>query len=104
MREMILHSAVKSDCGTIIMRGKSHADCFIKGKINNIKMSKRAIDQGFSTNKREFIDREIAANVARRAGQVDKNIKILFSEDLWSKQSGGKYEYAEEIGYFVRIR
>lgn len=40
-------------------------------------------EQGFVLNDGTFVDRGMAAYVAYRAGQIDKEKSILFSEDLW---------------------
>lgn len=43
-------------------------------------------EQGFLTNEGNFVDRIEAKKIAREAGQLlptDRNLKILFSEDLW---------------------
>ncbi len=39
--------------------------------------------QGFLTNKNRFVDREEAAQIAYEAGQTDKLLVRLFSEDLY---------------------
>lgn len=44
-------------------------------------------DQGFKTSQRNFVDREEAMRIARRAGQILKDPTFqpdtLFSEDVW---------------------
>ena len=43
-------------------------------------------NQGFVTDKGEFVDRFVACRIAYRAGQIIQKtgpINILFSEDMW---------------------
>ena len=41
------------------------------------------VKQGFITNKDRFVDRKEAAQIAYKCGQISKEQKTLFSEDLW---------------------
>jgi hypothetical protein len=43
--------------------------------------------QGFVTDVGEFVDRKIALDIAKNAGQIKNSIHhtMLFSEDLWDK-------------------
>lgn len=100
MSEVIRHAAVKSVDGWIFL-GKSHAECFGKAHYIGIKMSKKADDQGFVTSEGRFVSRGEAAVIAIDADQVDRDIKILFSEDLWSRQEGGFHNYDEIKGYVL---
>lgn len=97
--EKILHAAVKSETGLIFV-GKCHGDCFWQAANMKIKMSQRANDQGFMTDNGRYVSREEAARIAYEAGQIDKKIEYLFSEDLWSKKDNGKFEYDYIKGYF----
>lgn len=40
-------------------------------------------EQGFLTNLNRFVDREEAAIIALKAGQITEEIKRLYSEDLY---------------------
>lgn len=97
--ERITHAAVFTKEGYPIM-GKSHADCFHLAKNTGIEMSQRAAHQGFMTSNGRYVERPEAAKIAIEAGQVRADCKILFSEDLWSKHSGGWYEYDSVKGYY----
>jgi hypothetical protein len=96
--ERITHAAIKAIDDSVVL-GKSHADCFEKSRELGIDISKKARDQGFQTNCREFVDREEAARIAFICDQIGCPVGVLFSEDLWSKSHGGKYDYDEQSGY-----
>lgn len=98
-KERITHAAVKAENGMILL-GKSHADCFHQAKNTGIEMSQKALDQGFMTSKGRYVTRRDAAFVAIEAGQVRHGIEILFSEDLWSPQADGQFEYDYIKGYY----
>lgn len=101
MKEKIMHAAVKTVNGMIIL-GKCHGDCFWQGKNIGLKMSPKATDQGFFTNKGRYVDRESAARIAKRAGQLDpysnRKVKVLISEDIWCQRE--RFEYSQSRGYF----
>lgn len=97
--ERILHAAVKSENGMVIL-GKSHAECFQIGANVGLVMSKKALDQGFFTNKGRYVTRSDAAFVAVEAGQVRAGVEILFSEDLWGSMADGQFQYDHVKGYF----
>lgn len=99
--EVICHAAVKSKDGEIFI-GKHHAECFHKGFDKKIKMSSKADDQGFVTNRNRFVDRQEGAKIALDSGQIDRKTTILFSEDLWSVEYNGKYNYDKEKGYVIK--
>lgn len=99
--ETIKHAAVKSEDGWIFI-GKCHADCFHKAHHIKVKMSQKADDQGFVTSLGRYARRGAAAQIARRAGQIDKPTQLLFSEDLWSDMYSGKYDYCEIKGYVLK--
>lgn len=94
-KEVIKHAAVKS-VGGMIFLGKSHRDCFHQAHYVDVVMSPKALDQGFFTSHGRYVDREEAAAIAVAAGQVDPQVKILFSEDLWL---GGIHKYDSIKGY-----
>lgn len=97
--EVIKHAAVKSVDGWIFL-GKCHADCFHQAHNIGVKMSQSADDQGFVTSHGRYLRRRPAAILAGDAGQVDRKIAILFSEDLWHKEHGGQFQYDPIEGYF----
>lgn len=97
--ELIKHAAVISESGMVFL-GKCHADCFHQAFNVRVKMSSGSEKQGFFTNKGRFVGRSEAADIALAAKQIDKPIKILFSEDLWSKSDGGKFNYDSIDGYY----
>ena len=39
--------------------------------------------QGFLTNKNRFVSRRLGAKIALKAGQINKEIQTLYSEDLY---------------------
>lgn len=39
--------------------------------------------QGFLTNKNRFVSRRLGAKIAFKAGQINEEIKTLYSEDLY---------------------
>lgn len=41
------------------------------------------VEQGFLTSKNRFVDRKEAGKIAFEAGQTDKLIDYLYSEDVW---------------------
>lgn len=99
MSEEIKHAAVKSEDGWIFI-GKCHADCFHKAHNINVKMSKKAEDQGFVTSMGRFVQRGEAAKIAFDNGQIVKGTKLLFSEDLWCPSYNGQFDYDEIKGYW----
>lgn len=100
--ERILHAAVKSKDGSLTFFGKCHADCFYKGQAMGVRMSSKAIDQGFLSNKGNYHSRDMAAKIAFEQGQIDKPASFLFSEDLWSPMYNGKYYHDEIKGYVLK--
>lgn len=74
-KERILHAAVKTVTGYVVV-GKSHADCFWSGKNMGLEMSSRSHHQGFVTNKGRYVNRKIAAQIAKRCGQINSKSKI----------------------------
>ncbi len=100
MKEAIKHAVVKTECGMILL-GKCHADCFYIGQNLSLKMSKKADDQGFFTNKGRYVDRKKAAVIAKRAGQLKKDdrrkVTYLLSEDIWYQTD--RFIYCPMRGY-----
>jgi len=100
--ELIKHAAVKALNGMILL-GKCHAECFEQGFHSGIKMSKRAHDQGFITSHGRFVSRSEARLLAIEAGQIKQmeySYSLLFSEELWSEESGGRFNYCYIRGYY----
>lgn len=97
--ERILHAAVKDKNGTIFT-GKCHSDCFRNIAFTGFQRSQKPEDQGFVTDKGRFVERGVAAKIAFRAGQIKEAKSLLYSEDLWSEASGGKFKYHPSRGYY----
>lgn len=103
--EMISHAAVlgylKFGRNVVpqVFLGKQHADCFHQAANIKARTSSKAADQGFLTSKGKYVDREQAAKIAVKAGQVAQGTKVLCSEDLWSERHGGKFNYDFVRGY-----
>lgn len=100
-KEKILHAAVKTTTGYVVL-GKCHADCFYTGKSMGLEMSSKSEDQGFTTNKGRYVNRKIAANIAKKAKQVHtggnvgeskRKISYLLSEDIWYQRE--RYLYSQ---------
>ena len=43
----------------------------------------------------------LSAQIAIAAEQIAQSVTILFSEDLWSAEYGGKYQYSHAEGYHI---
>lgn len=97
-RELIRHAACKTTEGAIFI-GKSHGDCAEKMMAMSLEPSAKGPDGGFMTSKGRYVERAEAAALALLAKQIDTPTPYLFSEDLWSKQHGGKHHYDEIQGY-----
>lgn len=97
--EFIKHAAVKSADGWIFI-GKCHADCLHKMHHISVMYGKGADCQGFITDHGRFVQRGEAARIAIESGQITKETNLLFSEDLWSEQDGGQFDYDEIRGYY----
>ena len=98
--EKITHAVVLTTKG-IPLFGKCHADCFYQGKNTGLKMSSKADDQGFFTSKGRYVNRAIAAKIAKKAGQLDpkdkRKVSHLLSEDIWYQTDRFIYDY--KLGY-----
>ena len=99
--ELIRHAAVISVDGWIFI-GKCHGDCFHKAHHLSVKLSSKADDQGFVTNKGRYVGRLEAAELAFTNKQIDEPTSMLFSEDLWCPTYNGKYSYCEIKGYHLK--
>jgi lactam utilization protein B len=100
--ELIKHAAIVSDTCMIFL-GKCHSDCFCQAFNVGIKVKSAAWAQGFFTNRGRFVSRTEAAEIAMASKQVEGEVKILFSEDLWSPTDGGKYLYNSIDGYYQAV-
>lgn len=95
---MISHAAIRiKEPPYTVFTGKHHADCYKKYNTINPK-----VEQGFVTDKGEFVSRSKAAGIAFDCGQIDHIPSVLFSEDFWSVVYNGKYDYDEQKGYILK--
>ena len=105
MTERILCAAIHFDDGKrydnqpsnietgIVICGWRHPNCFAvyRALCPNRTYAKQRVDaglielQGFITTTGRFVDRMVAAQIARDAGQIEytKRLRILMSEDLY---------------------
>lgn len=83
-----------------------------------IESSQKADAQGFVTSTGRYVLRAEGYLIALAANQIEtqpdnldcdifdtgpsNKIKLLFSEDLWSLQNYGKYDYCEIKGYILK--
>lgn len=74
----------------IVVCGLRHAHCidimFTVAELRTVRLSPDGVGkntQGFLTNLNRFVTREEAAKIAFEAGQIQKEKKKLFSEDLY---------------------
>jgi len=95
-KEYIMCSAIHFDDGRVhvhqpinitrgfVVAGRRHHNCFhtLKACGHPSGTSMLSI-QGFLTSEDRFVTREIAADLAFKAGQIDKKITSLFSENIW---------------------
>jgi len=79
--EKILCAAVLYE--GILVAGYRHNDCIanILAFRPDAKISQEM--QGFLTSKERFVDRKEAGQIAYKAGQIEKPIDLLLSEDLY---------------------
>lgn len=99
--EKIKHAAIKVENGWVMM-GRDHEACYLKAKNIGLTVSCKADDQGFITNKGRYVDRSLAAKISIESGQIDKLVPVLCSEDIWSDEYNGKYNYSEIEGYIPK--
>lgn len=69
----------------VVVAGRRHGDCIstfisLTGKRN---VEPGPYIMGFLTSDNRFVDREKAAIIAFNAGQTEKKLKTLFSEDIY---------------------
>lgn len=98
--ERITHAAVLTESKGWPIMGKSHAECFNKGKHSGFEMSGRALDHGFITSLGRYVTRSDAYFVALAAGQITRKTgEILVSEMLWSDEDA-LFDYDPIKGYY----
>jgi hypothetical protein len=70
-----------------VVVGRRHSDCFNTLSIltgENIHTSNYGKPMaGFITSDNRFVGRSIAAKIAAKAGQINKSVSLLISEDLY---------------------
>ena len=81
-------AAIRNGVG-VIVEGRSHADAYKSAYPDE---NFRRAESGFVTDTGKFVDRKEAGKIAFEAGQTDKLIDFLFSEDLtgdwpWKKEN-----------------
>ena len=77
------HQPVNINTG-FVLTGRRHHNCFITLKIVYSEvMFKGEMEQGFLTSYDRFVNRTEAAKIAFKAKQIDKEIDLLLSEDLY---------------------
>lgn len=71
----------------IVFSGWRHGNCIYQmvavTGLRSVPAESGPSIQGFLTNKNRFVDREEAAKIAYEAGQTEKLLDKLFSEDLY---------------------
>jgi len=81
-------SALPVNCDRgLVFCGHRHPQCMhtmssITG-LRSVTVEVGEYVQGFLTNKNRFVDRSEGAKIAFEAGQTDKELKTLYSEDLY---------------------
>lgn len=65
--------------------GWRHSDIFCEMYKENIVYDRNDYEMGFITDERpmHFVNRQEAAKIAYKSGQISEPKKILYSEDLW---------------------
>lgn len=67
----------------IVVCGRRHHNCLMTFAEFAYDRDHTKVKQGFLTNEDRFITRKEAAQLAYKCGQISKEQKTLFSEDLW---------------------
>jgi len=67
----------------IVIYGRRHHNCIAVGSSLGLLIKGKHTIQGFLTNIDNFVNRELGAKIAFEAGQTDKELDCLFSEDLY---------------------
>lgn len=96
--ELIKHAAWMRKDGSMAI-GKHHGMCLQTSPPDTCLKGRDS--QGFKTSTGRFVDREEAAEIAFKAGQIDEQPSILFSEHMWHKVFKGHHEYDKLKGYHV---
>ena len=65
--------------------GWRHSDIFREMYKENIIYDRNDYEMGFITDERpiHFVNRQEAAKIAYKSGQISKPKEVLYSEDLW---------------------
>lgn len=66
-----------------VICGRRHHNCFTTAAILKPKKRLLNVEQGFLTSKDKWVDRVEAAKIAFSAGQIKRETKQLFSEDIF---------------------
>ncbi len=67
----------------IVVCGRRHHNCLMTMREFAYDRDHTKVKQGFLTNQDRFVTRKEAAQLAYKCGQISKEQKTLFSEDLW---------------------
>lgn len=71
----------------VVVCGHRHPHCihaFIAlSGLRSVTVECGEYSQGFLTSKNRFVDRADAAEIAFNSGQIEKELKTLFSEDIY---------------------
>mgnify|MGYP003418770134 FL=1 len=87
----IINGVLPKNCDKgLVVTGHRHGQCmWTMGSLTGLRSVTNAEDgvgeyeQGFLTNTNRFVDRSEGAKIAFESGQIDKEIKTLYSEDLY---------------------
>lgn len=89
MKEIVQVRPKNIDHGIVIL-GHRHAQCiWTTASLTGLRTCTNGNDctgeheQGFLTNSNRFVSREEGAKIAFAAGQIEKEISTLYSEDLY---------------------
>jgi hypothetical protein len=89
MAEQIVAVALKLPCGLIVSLPRPHRHHHVINTLGLTGTKREEVlqaTQGFLTSRGDFLDRKIAWDIAKEAGQVVKETRIgteLLSENLW---------------------
>lgn len=83
--EYILCAAIryKDDVCSFILPGRRHSDCFKILKLFKYSFTPSEVEKGFLTSYDRFVDIIEAVKIAFTAKQIDQEVNILISEDLY---------------------
>ena len=78
---MIQEAAIRTIPDMKVYTGRRHSD-IIRANVN-VDFAFSQCEQGFITDKGEFVSRSEAAKIAYKCGQIKEQKRQLFSEDLY---------------------